>query len=310
MAEVSSVDMAFAGFGLVRQRPIMMVGWFVALLIINVASSVLTVALFGSAMSQFTQASSSSDPAAMFRMMGVIAPLYLVLMIVGFLTAAIINTSVYRAMIRPETGGPLFLSFGAPELRQALLYLIYALLGFGCYLGLALLGAISIVGSALVGRAIGGMVGGIVGGLLITAAVIGCICLAFLLLVRFSMSSPATFARGELVVFRSWALTRGHFWSLLGGFFLNWAIFFVAYFVLIGLVVAAMTGGFSVQGFSVFQEANLARMSTLSGLLSPMSIGIFIASPAISALLYAYILAPAAYAYHAIAGDDVEATFA
>jgi hypothetical protein len=309
MADLSSVDMAFAGFDLIRRRPLVLLGWlglYIALFLILGVTAVLTI---GPSLAQAAQ--SPPDPAQMGAMFVKVMPIYLLLIIGLLFYVSIVSASAYRAVIAPETGGPLYLSFGPSELRLFLLGIIFFVFALVGYLLIAIVGAIIGGGGAMLGQAIGGVAGGAVTALAIVAAVIVCVGLAFFLMVKFSLAAPATVARRELVVFRSWGLTRGKFWTLLGGYVLNFAILVVIYMIYVAALAAISLGGsFSLQGLQRMQGENLERMSSLAAYFSVTSIVTLIIGALFAMFIYAYTLAPAAFAYRAIAGDDVDKTFA
>ena len=302
MADVSSVDMALSGIGLATRKPNLILGWGGLLLAFSLVIGIAVASTIGPDIIELARREpGSSDPTAAVALLGRVAPMYCVLLIVALAFGAVISVSCYRAMLRPEEGAPFYLSFGGPEMRQFLLYLILSLIAIGVYIAAIIAGIIVGGIGGVIGKAIGGVGGGLIGGLIIAAAVVGCIGALIFVAVRLSLSPPATFARGELVVFRAWPLTRGKFWALFGGYALNVLCLFVAEIVIVVVLMAATTGGIN---FAAYQQMSTERISSVAAYLAPMSIVLMVITSLVGGALYALILAPAAYAYQALTGGQ------
>lgn len=312
MADLSSTEMAFSGFGLMQRKPMMLVGWAGLFLAFNLIVSLGTILTIGSKLQDLTRASSSPGSASEIgQMFLTIMPWYLVLMAAGLGFFAIISASAYRAMLRPDQGAPFHLAFGADEIRLMLLYFIFFLLAIAAYFALIIFVVILAALGGILGGVLGGQdnpaaVGLIVGLLVVVGAFI---CFGALVFVgtRLSLAAPATFARGELIVFKSWSLTKGKFWPLFGGYFLNIVLFAIIEIVLLVVLVLGLTGAFSMEAYQTVQTE---RLTSIAAFFTPVSVLMTIGGAAISAIAYAYLLAPAAYAYRSLTGPDVGATFA
>jgi hypothetical protein len=162
-----------------------------------------------------------------------------------------------RVVLRPRDSAFGFLRFGADEFRQIGL----ALLGFavliGAYIVFAIVAIIIIMIGALLTKAVGGFGGGLFVFLGIAAEVI----FSIVILLRLSLASALTFDKKKVDLFGSWALTKGHAWSILGAHFLAFIIYVVVlligYVAIFGVVAAVGEG-------NVFQAMFNSDMSTVS----------------------------------------------
>lgn len=189
MTEFSASDAAIAGFRLIGQRWRVVVGWSMANLLIVVAMAIVVSMV---ALGIGAAAGSSPAGAVIAGVIGLLA---------GLMAGAIIACGVYRLMLRPQEPAYIFLRVGKDEARLVAVWLI-ALIAWG-----ALAALIAGVGTLLQGR--GGLAGGLAFAILPVLA-------AVWLAVRFSLAGPVSFAEGRLGFLRSWRLTRGRTWAVLG----------------------------------------------------------------------------------------------
>ena len=311
MADLSSTEMAFSGFGLMQRKPMMVVGWAGLFLAFNLIVSLGTIVTIGPKLQELTRASSTpGDPAALGELFLTIAPWYLVLIAAALGFYAVISASAYRAMLRPDQGAPFHLAFGSDEIRLVLLALIFFLLAIAAYFALVIFVVVLAALGGVLGAVLGGQDNpatvGLVVGLLVVVGIFVSVGAVVFFGTRLSLAAPATFARGELVVFKSWSLTKGKFWALFGGYFLNIVLFVIIELLLIVALVVAVSGAFSMDAY---QSMQTERLTSVAAFFSPVSILVTIGGAAISAIAYAYLLAPAAYAYRVLTGPDVGTTF-
>lgn len=186
---------------------------------------------------------------------------------------AILMTASFRAVLRPEERGIAFLRLGGDELRMVALTLLF---GIVAYLVLMISAVLSVLlGLLVVGRdSLGAVVGAAFAGM--GVAVIVCIWLQ----VRLALAFPLTLLRRRFVLAESWRLTRGRFWTLLGGLLVVFLILLILFGAAAALTQGAYWaeilrgGGFRPEGV---REA-AAHQAAAQLALSPMMIVGWIAS--------------------------------
>ena len=126
--------------------------------------------------------------------------------------------------------------------------------------------------------------------------------------VRLSLCGPMTFSERRLVVFRAWAVSKGHFWQLLGAYILTFAMglvaalmAFIVFIALAGVLVVA-SGGTVADVGALFRP----DFTSIGSFFTPAMILYQVFGAVITAIYYAVVLAPQAMAYVALteyAGD-------
>lgn len=218
MIRFSASDAALEGFQMLRTHWRVVAGWALFNLLALVAMIVVTVILgVGIGLAAGIDQASTAAAAVGGVVGGLVTGLIETVLIVG----------VYRLILRPGDPGFLHLRLGRDEGRLFLVGLIYI-----C--GVALFAGLAMAVSGLAGQA--GAAVRIAAGLL--ALVVG-----GWLALRFGLAGPLSFAEGRIDFARSWRLTRGQIWPLLGMWFLNfclvmfvWLALYLAVFVLSGLL--------------------------------------------------------------------------
>lgn len=218
MIRFSASDAALEGFQMLRTHWRVIAGWALFNLLALVAMVVVTVIL-GVGIGLAAGIDQASGAAGVIG--GVVGGL-----VTGLIETALI-VGVYRLMLRPGDPGFLHLRLGRDEGRLFLVGLIYI-----C--GVALFAGVAYVLTGLLGFL--GAAGHIVGALLVVAA-------GGWLALRFGLAGPISFAERRVDFGKSWRLTKGQIWPLLGMWFLNfclvmfvWLALYLAVFVLSGLL--------------------------------------------------------------------------
>lgn len=102
-----------------------------------------------------------------------------------------------------------------------------------------------------------------------------------------------TFADGKVSLLRSWPLTQGRFWSLLGAYLVAGMLFLVV--LVLGSVVTLMA-------IRLAGGSGVSHAATAADLLRPAGAVEFVLGSLVNALLGAIISAPAASAFRQLAG--------
>ena len=228
MSGFSASDAALEGFQVLRTHWRVVVGWAVFNLLALVAMIVLTVVI-SVGVGFATGAEQASGAAAAFG--GVIAVL------VTALIEAVLIVGLYRLMLRPLDPGFMHLRLGRDEGRLFLVGLILA----GGVLLLAALAAALAVGLEKVtpwGRVLSYVLALGVGSWLA---------------LRVGLAAPMSFAERRIDFRRSWQVSRGNTWPLLGMWVLNFCLVMLVW---LSLWLAVFVASGLLTGFHGFASAD------------------------------------------------------
>lgn len=214
-------------FGLLRQHPLAALIWGLIYLggVVALALSLLPM------MSSFTPPPPGSNAAPDLAAAGKVFGVSLLTGVAFLFLFAILSAAATRAVLRPSQSSLAFLRIGMDEVRLFLLGLIFTILFYFLLIFLAIAATlIVILLSAAMGPAALPA--------LAAATVIISVAVMAWLTTRLSLSYPLTILRREFVVFESWSLTKGRFWSLFGAYFVIFLLWF-----LLALAFSAVTSG-------------------------------------------------------------------
>jgi len=266
MASFSVREAATAGFGVIRRRPLAVVGWAIAVVAALIVPAILCVLAMGSAFAEIlqlamTRTGGDPSPEAMQRMLQAqsgMTAFNLLYWLWSSFVRAVFCAAAFRAVLAPAESAWAYLRVGSRELWLTLLLLVEQVLAMIAIFVIALVLAVVV---AIV--AIGGGEGG--HATAVVTAVAGCIVAAGLILwvaLRLSLAAPMTFVDNQFRLFESWALTKGQGWRLLGVVLLL-VIFVLGLEILVGGVMAGLliAGGGSLTALrgSGAVEAFMAR---------------------------------------------------
>jgi hypothetical protein len=297
---LSVSGMIEGAFRLIRERPAAVAVWGLLYMAATIAIMLAIVPVLR-VQAGGLGADSELGAAAAMRGIGwvfLLELLFLVLFVV-------LMTAAQRAVLRPEEDGFFYVRLGMDELRIFGLTLLFV---FGFYFGflITMLFAMLIAGVATI--ALGPVIGGALG----VIGFIAVFCLALWLVVRLSLAFPLTLLRRSLILGEAWRRSKGHFWTLLGGYLVVFVIN-VVIFLVIGLVVQGSyfvdlaNAGNDPQAIQAVMDAQLSRMSEIGPMLILAAI-LTAAAGAISIALMGGSTATAARLL--VADEDVAETFA
>jgi hypothetical protein len=237
----SATEGAFEGFRLTRHHPLGVLSWAVVMLVANLAVGLAIGGIAGPQWMEFEQLAGSATPdaAQMSALMPKVLPAALISMLIQVGAAAVVNTSVLRALLRPE--GRVTIGFGRDELRVIGLLLAFFVVSFVATLVLGV--ALGLLGP-LVGTALVVFLSPLLGG-----------AVTVVLFIRFSLAGPMTIAEHRFHFRDSWKATRGFFWPLVGsellGASLAMVVVMLAHIIFVavaGIVLIASGGSFADLG--------------------------------------------------------------
>lgn len=296
MTGFSATDAALEGFRITRERPKALLAWTAFCFAVNVASVLITVNLPKEARDalESLQADPSQTPDvnALMSALTVLSPI----LAFGLAVQCVMAAAVYRIILKPGDERFSYLRLGKDELRLMALTLIYVVLGV-MMLAVAQI-AIGIIAflSSFFGQTALAFV--------LSVAELFTLGLFFYVAVRMSLAPVITFDRGKLSILDSWAVTRGQFWRLLGAYLLAICCVVVVsllaliLFFLVSGIVVMLLGGSPTELSSIFQPDE-TRLTTY---LNPFMIAYMVVGSVFTAIYYAVIAAPGAWAYRELAG--------
>jgi hypothetical protein len=287
-----SLDFAFEGFRIIREKPKLILFWGLVLLIGGGLGQLLLVAIGGPALERLAGLAPSTDPNVLLPLYSKLFAAYAALLPVLMVTNAIIACAVFRATWGEPDDRFGYLRFGADEWRQIAVSILFLLI----YLALAF--AVSLIAGPIAGLA-----GDKAGAVAAPVLALGFAAIVVILL-RLSLCNVQSFDQKRITMFDSWKLTRGRGWTLLGGYVVAgiMAVFVVA---LCGAIYGAVTIGLYGGDWSTLNIwLTQPDMTSLQAYLKPLMIGWLIYSNLfISPLVIALLSGAQAAAYRTLAGQ-------
>ncbi len=298
----SPTEVAFEGFRLTREKPLIVLWWTVVYLAVNLVVMALATSMLGSSMTDILAMSANplaADPAAFETIGPKLLMFEATALPLLLLMSAMLAGAAYRAVLQPAESARFgYLRLGADELRLALLYLLLTFIVIGAMMVISIV--VGVLLGGIVAIAGGGANGAVAGGLAMAAALTAMLGALAYLGVRLSLAGPATFVSKKLTLRPAWMMTRGRFWPLLGAYFLSWVLAIVV--TLLGKAVFTGVGAALGGGMGAYTAAGMPDFSSMASVFSPAHL-LFLASTALLGALQAAItLAPAAVAFRALGG--------
>ena len=289
-----SLDFAFEGFRIIREKPKLILFWGVVLLIGGGLAQLLLVAIAGPDYERLQGLSPTMDQAAalgfMTRALPNFASAFAGVLPIELVMSGVLSCAVFRAAWGEKDDRFGYLRFGADEWRQIAVQILLTLISFGLFFAI-LMAAV----------AIGSLFGANAQGEAVTAAllVFGLVFVAFALL-RLSLCAVQSFDRKTVDIFGSWKLTAKHGWTLLGGYLVTAVMAVLVYLLCVGIFTAIVM---LVNGGQMSATDQRPDMTSLQAYLKPLVIaGIVYINLLIAPLITALRLGAQAAAYRTLAG--------
>ncbi|WP_343685091.1 hypothetical protein [Asticcacaulis sp.] len=287
----SSVDFAFEGFRIIRERPIL-IAWWGALLLLNLLICIFILAQAGVPLTQhMTIEQEAAEGIELIRQTGAV----LLAGLIGMLFYAVMTCAVYRAVLGGYSPSYGYLRLGMDEMRQIVLI-------FSLVLLVVLVMMLSIVPLmilngllSLIAQAVAKALVPTISSLVALAATLLNVWLA----VRLSMVGVQSFDEKRLNLLGSLTLTRGRFWMLLGGFAVVFGLVLLVgiLFYVIYMAIAAWITGIEIVTIA---DVPAPDFSSIEALFSPVNAAYVAVNTIVSPLTTALGVGAVAAAYQTL----------
>jgi hypothetical protein len=283
MARFSPTEAVFTGFRFVKERPATILVWAAYLLVLLVVAVVAMVDIGGDALTSLAIAfqGANPDPAQLSKLAEQVAPASLFGQLLITIFGAVLATGILRVRLTPGPHAWGGLRLGGDELRM---------LG-ATFLVMVCVALISLVAETLAD---------FVAPAAVQMAILGLgLALTLVLQVRLSLVGVVSQAEGRISLPRSWQLTRGLFWRLVGAYVLLAGITMVILFLLAVIFAALVGAGAVALGGGVNQMALVlqGRFTELNPLLAGLYVLFDLAMVWVMVVFLAVFLSIATEAY-------------
>ncbi|HKT54474.1 MAG TPA: hypothetical protein VJP88_08475, partial [Caulobacteraceae bacterium] len=270
MASFSPTDAAFEGFRLTREQPRAVLIWCGAFLVFSLGLSVLSLVWIGPELPILLQLNQTpvqnQDTQEMARVFAKLLPFLLVVGPIEAVFYAVLNSAIYRAILRPQERAFAFFRLGGDEARMVLVAVAYFLLWLAAVFVVSIVVSIAAAISAIFGAPIAAFVA--------LAAGLAAFATAIWVFVRLSLAGPMTFQTRRFTLFESWPLTRGRSAPLLGAYVM--AFLFGVIVLLLAWIISLVLGDLSIlvtggRLENLWQPPD-PQMNTVRDLLTPSAL--------------------------------------
>ena len=289
MTPYSATEAGLEGFRITRENPRAFALWVVFSFAVSVLGAVVTVSMPAEVRTalETLRADQTPDPRQLLEALIAAAPL----LIFGLTVQCMMAAAVYRIIFRHDDVRFGYLRLGMDELRLMALTLLFLLLVIGLLVVVTVAAGLVMAVVAAAGTSIAIFVGAVVE--------LFAMGLVVYVLVRLSLAPVITFAERRIALFESWKYTHGQFWRLFLAYLL--AAFCIVLITLLTLILfitlafiyLTITGG-SYSDISAIMNPDETAYSSY---FNPGMIAYMLVGSVITALWYAVIAAPGAWAY-------------
>lgn len=300
MTSFPVTDAAFAGFRLLRDRPLVILAWAAYFLLTAAVTALLSPLLImvsgaGAAFANLEAVRASSDDAMeVLAAIARIGPLAVLLIAIHLVFTGVVFAAAYRACLQSDVGWRTTFHLGRDELDMIGLLLLNFLV-WAAYSAVVFFVADLLL---LVGSRIGGVLADVID----VVVILGFIPAYIYPWVRLSLAGPMTLDTRKVVLFRSWRLTQGHFWGLLATYLLTFVMLLVTALAAFVVTILVLTVVVIATGHSL---SSVMQIGDAGG--GPLTLGLvvyLVLQALLSAILLAIFVAPTAEAYKLLARPE------
>ncbi len=243
-----SLDFAFEGFRIVRQRPSVLLFWGLLSLICGGIAMYLTISAGGPSLQDIMNAVNSKNTAAIIAVQSKFISVTLLSIPFSLIMQALVSNAIFRQVLSGEAGRFGGLGLGKDELRQIVVVILFQVMT--SLILMACLAAASLVGAALM--AVLGQAGVALALMLGTGV--------FLWLVaRLSLVPVQSFDQKRINLLGSWELTKGQTSKLFIGYVIALVLSVIVYFLCVAVIAACVVA---------FNGGNAAALNPLQDITS------------------------------------------
>lgn len=297
MAQIDIGKTAFAGFDLVRRKPLTVVGWGLFLFVVGVLPALAFIGpMIGNfaAFVEMAKANPDPDPEQLMAMMAPMYAAHPILWLTSLIYRVMLTGAIFRAILQPSAGSWAYLRVSMAEVMLALVVVV---LGILVGLGAAVWIGVSVGVSIALWQASHPIAVGV--GILLC---VGFFVSLIWVLLRFSLAAPMSFAEKDFRLFESWRVTRGNAFRLLLVALIVWFIMMALEMVVfavvmaVGLAVTGLSGPEAISHASI--EAFFSRpVATWMPQVLPWAVGLGLIGSIVGAVFLTVATAPWAEAY-------------
>jgi len=291
-----STDFAFAGFSLVRNKPVTVLVWGLGYTLISLAFLAILIGMAGPAFNELNQLSSAGPEPDITKFLLLLSQLALPMAIglpLAIVVGAALVTAIYRAILNPEQSSFAYLNFGMDEVRYIIVSIANAFIILAIYLIALIPFGILIAIATMIGKSLGApLLSGILVAILVTALIV----ILIVAISRLTMNLVQTFDAKTIILFKGFDLTKGNVGNYLLGMIIALiltmvvtSLLFVIYIVSMGLV----RGGDIVNALQAMNN----QPTDLRSFLTADFLAYILFSGIVGILSQVLIIAPMAAAY-------------
>jgi hypothetical protein len=291
MGELSAGAAAFHGFGLIKRDPQTFLGIVLLLFAYVIGALALLVGPY-IAFIQLVMSEPDDPSVALSALGGFFSALGLYFLMCILVFALLLGAANRALVFGASKGWVLGLKLGMDEVRVILVSIVGYILICLPYIG-------AVMASAAIGGVLVAVTQNPAGMLVIVLGYIVGIVLMIWVGVRLSYAGPATVGEGRFVIFESWRMTKGKFWTLFLAYLILYAIILAIEMVVVFVGIGVFMGSLAADpaGLERFEDPEFVAEFLRGFAIGPAVIVGCAIYALVGAFFYAAFLGVAARGY-------------